>query len=194
MCLIVYDSPQIFNWVKIRWVFCHSKILTVFSRKNFFINMAGAETCWKFLFPPGNICKRIGSPKRAPKKVFWGGMSYNSPGALVPVEGMMNSDKYTNLLQSRVVPLLSKKFLRCKWKFWQDSAPCVPKKCIKFFREKKVKVLSRKLTWFKPNWEFVGFSFSDLAALHSCFIYLYWSLVWVELNENLKPCFGGKDS
>lgn len=51
----------------------------------------------------------VEGPKE-PQNVFLGGMSYNGPGALVPVEGMMNYDKYTNLLKSRVVPLLSKSF------------------------------------------------------------------------------------
>lgn len=29
-------------------------------------------------------------PKHPPKKMFWGCMSHNGPGPLVPVEGMMN--------------------------------------------------------------------------------------------------------
>lgn len=81
-------------------------------------------------------------PKYPPKKMFWGCMSYNGPGPLVPVEGMMNSDKYIHLLQSRVVPLLSQMFPESDGIFQQDSAPChTSKKCKKFFRENKVKVM-----------------------------------------------------
>lgn len=81
-------------------------------------------------------------PKHPPKKMFWGCMSYNGPGPLVPVEGMMNSDKYITLLQNRVVPLLSQMFPDGNGIFQQDSAPChVSKKCMNFFRENKVNVL-----------------------------------------------------
>lgn len=81
-------------------------------------------------------------PKHPPKKMFWGCMSYNGPGPLVPIEGMMNSDKYIALLERRVVPLLLQMFPESNGIFQQDSAPChTSKKCKNFFSENKITVL-----------------------------------------------------
>ena len=47
--------------------------------------------------------------------MFWGCFTHEGPGALIPIKGMMNSDKYIHLLETRIVPQLRNSFLdgRC---------------------------------------------------------------------------------
>ena len=42
--------------------------------------------------------------------MFWGCFSYYGVGSLHPVEGMMRSAQYIDVLQKRIVPELQKRF------------------------------------------------------------------------------------
>ena len=44
--------------------------------------------------------------KYPPKVMFWGCFTHEGPGALIPIKGMMNSDKYIHLLKTRIIPQL----------------------------------------------------------------------------------------
>ena len=48
------------------------------------------------------------SVKHPQKKMFCGCFSYNGVGGLLPVEGMMNSDKFIDVLRRRLVPEMEK--------------------------------------------------------------------------------------
>ena len=73
--------------------------------------------------------------------MFWGCFSYYGVGGLLPVEGMMNSDKYIDVLQKRVVPEMAKVFSDGSDIFQQDLAPChTSRKVTKFFADNQIKV------------------------------------------------------
>lgn len=80
--------------------------------------------------------------KHPQKKMFWGCFSFFGPEALVPVEGMMNGDKYLEIVRSRVIPLLQKLYPDNSGIFQQDLAPCHTSKKVKtFFRQNGLKTL-----------------------------------------------------
>lgn len=76
------------------------------------------------------------------KKMFWGCFSYKGTGSLVPIEGMMNSEKYKNLLEQKLENELRKLDANGQALFQQDSAPChVSKVMRQYFTEKKIRCL-----------------------------------------------------
>jgi len=42
--------------------------------------------------------------KHPPEKMFWGFFSASGPGGLIPIEGMMNSDKYMDIMTNYLMP------------------------------------------------------------------------------------------
>ena len=78
--------------------------------------------------------------KQPDKKMFWGCFSINGPGSLVPVEGMMNSKAYLQIIKRKVCRELSD--LHSRAIFQQDSAPCrKAKMTTNCFRKMKITVL-----------------------------------------------------
>ncbi|KAJ4434036.1 hypothetical protein ANN_16355 [Periplaneta americana] len=62
-------------------------------------------------------------------------------GALIPTKGMMNSDKYVHLLETRIVPQLQKSFPDDRGVFQQDLAPChTSRKTTEFFNKKNIQL------------------------------------------------------
>ncbi|KAJ4433945.1 hypothetical protein ANN_16264 [Periplaneta americana] len=79
------------------------------------------------------------APKYPPKVMFWGCFTHEGPGALIPIKGMMNSDKYIHLLEIRIVPQLQKSFLDGRGVFQQGVAPChTSRKTTEFFNKKYI--------------------------------------------------------
>jgi hypothetical protein len=62
--------------------------------------------------------------KHPEKKMFWGCFSYNGVGPLFPVEGMMNSDRYNDVLIQQLLPYMLRTFPDGLGVFQQDLAPC----------------------------------------------------------------------
>lgn len=82
------------------------------------------------------------SVKHPEKKMFWGCFSYHGVGPLQPVDGMMRSDQYIDILSRRLVPEMRKTFPLATGIFQHDLAPChTSKKVQTFFRQKKITVL-----------------------------------------------------
>lgn len=76
------------------------------------------------------------------KVMFWGCFSYKGTGSLVPIKGMMNSQKYKDLLENKLEAELRKVNANGQAVFQQDSAPChVSKKMMKYFKDKKISCL-----------------------------------------------------
>ena len=50
------------------------------------------------------------APKYPPKVMFWGCFTHEGPGTLIPIKGMMSSNKYIHLLETRIIPQLQKSF------------------------------------------------------------------------------------
>ena len=46
------------------------------------------------------------APKNPPKNMFWGFFTVFGPGSLIPIEGMMNSDKYKDIFSKLFAPYL----------------------------------------------------------------------------------------
>ena len=60
--------------------------------------------------------------KHPPKKMFWGYFSYYGVGPLKPVEGVMNSEKYLDVLTKIVIPEIERKFPEGSGVFQEDLA------------------------------------------------------------------------
>ena len=52
---------------------------------------------------PKHIKQTVKFPQ---KKMFWGCFTFTGPKSLVPIDGMMNSDKYIPILERRCIPQL----------------------------------------------------------------------------------------
>ena len=82
------------------------------------------------------------SVKHPDKKMFWGCFSYYGTGPLYPVEGMMNSTQYLDVLRRKAIPEMDDKFSGKTCFFQHDSAPCHKSKIVtKYLRESNVNVL-----------------------------------------------------
>ena len=74
--------------------------------------------------------------------MFWGCFTFKGTGRLIPVEGMMNSIKYKEILTKYLLPTVQVAFPEGGGIFQQDLAPCHTSKMIqKFFKESKLSVL-----------------------------------------------------
>ena len=81
------------------------------------------------------------SVKHSQKKTFWGRRrTWKGVGSLVPVEGMMNTDRYIDVLRRRAFLDLKRVFPDENGIFQQDLAPCHSStKPLKFFLKIKFK-------------------------------------------------------
>lgn len=97
----------------------------------------------------GNVVRRGDSEPLTPehfqqtvkhplKQMFWGFFTTNGTGSLVPVQGMMNSTKYIEILRHRIVPFMQ----TFSGTFQHDLAPCHNSKLVKtFILENQINVL-----------------------------------------------------
>lgn len=82
------------------------------------------------------------SVKHPEKKMFWGCFSYTGVGSLRPVEGMMRSPQYIDVIQRNVIQDMRKAFPEGNGVFQQDLAPCHTSKAVtKVFEQNQIKVL-----------------------------------------------------
>ena len=73
--------------------------------------------------------------------MFWGSFSYSGVGSLVPIEGMMNLDKYIAVIEKNVIPDMKRAFSENGGIFQHDLAPYHSSKKMKtVFRKHKLKV------------------------------------------------------
>ena len=56
--------------------------------------------------------------------LFWGCITYRGVGKLVPVGGNMNSEKYINVLDECLWPVVTKHFPTDRWTLQENNAPC----------------------------------------------------------------------
>ena len=78
-------------------------------------------------------------PSLAP---LWGCFAASGPGALVKINGIMNSTKYQDILAKNLVASARKLRLGHRWTFQQDNDPKhTSKSTQKWFRENKINVL-----------------------------------------------------
>lgn len=63
-------------------------------------------------------------PRCKVKVMFWGCITFNGVGTLVPVDGSINSAKYVEVLDDHLWPVVAKNFGNEPWIFQDDNAPC----------------------------------------------------------------------
>ena len=95
------------------------------------------------------------APKYPPKKMFWGFFTGFGPGSFIPIEGMMNLDKYKNILANYLLPILSDNDFRAdaffsKISHLKENANLFCKDWYKPVR------LARKFSRLKPNQKSLG--------------------------------------
>ena len=98
------------------------------------------------------------SVKHPPKKMFWGGFTWKGVDSLVPIEGMMNTDKYIDVLKRRAFRDLKRAFPGENRIFpWNFSArlgtlPLLQKNCQVFSGKPSFSTgLAGELPGFKSN-------------------------------------------
>ena len=80
--------------------------------------------------------------KHTPKKIFRDCFSFCGVGTLVPVDGMMNSGKYMDVIQRKIITHMRVTFRDGGGIFQHDLAPCLESKKVKeFFMKQNVNVL-----------------------------------------------------
>ena len=55
--------------------------------------------------------------------MFWGCISMNGVGTLTKVEGNIDSEKYINVLEQKLRPVIAKDFQNKPWIFQEDNCP-----------------------------------------------------------------------
>ena len=55
--------------------------------------------------------------------MFWGCITYDGVGTLVPVNGNINSQKYVDILKDNLWPVVAKVVPNSPWTFQDDNAP-----------------------------------------------------------------------
>ena len=80
--------------------------------------------------------------KHPPKVMFWGCFSSSGPGRLHVCEGMMDSQQYVNVIDTRIIPELNQRFPNGDGVLQHDKAPCHrSKKSSEHLRSNGVRVL-----------------------------------------------------
>lgn len=95
---------------------------------------------WRKVRSPRPIVQSVKHPT---KVMVWSIMSEKGVGRMTVVEGVMNSEKYIQVLRTQVLPQLGDWFPGGEGVFMQDGAPChTSKVCKKFLSDNNVTVLS----------------------------------------------------
>ena len=103
----------------------------------------------------GHIDQNIKHPE---KKMFWGSFSFHGVGSLRPVEGMMRSAQYIDVIETKAIPEMQKAFPDGSGVFQQDLAPCHTSKIVTNSSQNqhdKSVGLAWKLPGLKSNRKFV---------------------------------------
>lgn len=127
-----YSNWTVGDWKKV--LFTDETHFIVQGQRSKFVRKSDNEK-----LTPSHIDQTVKHPV---KKMFWGCFSYMGVGSLVPIEGMMNSQKYKSMLEK----CLDKQLQKCQPQggaiLQQDSAPChKSKEMMAFFKNKKINVL-----------------------------------------------------
>ena len=56
--------------------------------------------------------------------MFWGCITFHGVGCLVPVDGTINSQRYVDVLDNHLWPVVDRYFANEAWIFQEDNAPC----------------------------------------------------------------------
>lgn len=127
--------------------------------------------------------------KHPDKKMFWGCFSHRGLLDLVPVDGMLRSNEYIEILKTRLVPHYRKTNI-----FQQDLAPCHTAKIVKaFFQKSKVRVLdwpgnSPDVNPIENLWFIMKQLLSKLDCTTKAKVIANVNKIWKESEELKKHC------
>ncbi|XP_040263680.1 insulin-like growth factor I isoform X2 [Bufo bufo] len=125
------------NWTKNNW-----KKVLLSDETHFLVQGQRSKLVRKRVDENLTAAYIVQSVKHPVMKMFWGCFSYSGPGKLIPVEGMMNSEKYKAMLDQCWAQELEKVQANGNEMFQQDSAPChISKTMVKYFKDKKISIL-----------------------------------------------------
>jgi hypothetical protein len=75
--------------------------------------------------------------------MFWGCITYNSVGTIIPINGNMNSVKYIETLDNHLWSVVAKNFGNSAWIFQEDNAPChLSRQCNAWKADNNIPILS----------------------------------------------------
>ena len=93
------------NWIATDW----RKVL--FSNENhFLVQGKRSQHVRRSIGEPIRECHMNQSVKHPLKKMFWGSFSCYGVGSLLPIEGMMNAEKYIKVVEKKVAANLANAF------------------------------------------------------------------------------------
>ena len=99
--------------------------------------------------------------KHTQKKMLWGSFSFNGLGSLYPCSGIMNADKYIDVVNHKVMRNMQIAFPDCAGIFQHDLAAChSAKKMQKVLQKKGNKGcrMAREFARLEPNRKFLGYN------------------------------------
>jgi hypothetical protein len=74
--------------------------------------------------------------------MFWGCITYNGVGTIIPINGNMNSVKYIGTLDNHLWPVVAKNFGNSAWILQEDNAPChVSRQCNAWKADNNIPIL-----------------------------------------------------
>lgn len=80
--------------------------------------------------------------KHPQKKMFWGCFSFHGVGSLQPIEGMMRSPQYIEIIRKKIVPEMDRRYPDGTGILQQDLAPCHTSKVVtQFMTEHRITIL-----------------------------------------------------
>jgi transposase len=125
------------NWTKDQW----RKVLFT-DESHFFVQGQRSQHVRRSQGEKLRDCHIDQYVKHPQKKMFWGCFSYYGVGRLQPIEGMMRSPQYIEVLRMKVIPELEKTYPDGTGILQQDLAPCHTSKMVKkFMTEQQIQVL-----------------------------------------------------
>ena len=125
------------NWIATDW----RKVLFN-NESHFLVQGKRSQHVRRSIGKPIRKCHMNQSVKHPPKKMFWGSFSCYGVGSLLPIEGMMNAEKYIKVVEKKVAADLANVFPDGSRVYQQDSAPChKAKKVMDYMKKMKVTVL-----------------------------------------------------
>ena len=107
------------HWGKEQWrkvIFSDESHFEVHGHRSQYVRRSAGEPLNSFHFQQ--------APKHPPKKMFWGCFTFKGTGRLCPIEGMMNSTKYQEILNTKLVPSMQQPLPDGNGIVQQDNAPC----------------------------------------------------------------------
>ena len=125
------------SWTSEQWkkvLFTDESHFIVQGYQNQFIRRAAGEP-----LSPLHVNQCV---KHPPKVMFWGCFSSSGPGRLHVCEGMMDSQQYVKVIDTRILPEMNQRFPNGDGILQQDQAPCHrSKKSTQHLESKGIQVL-----------------------------------------------------